>query len=95
MTGKNVAILYDTKGPDLRTCSFVNDKIELVKGNTIRINESDGVDRCDGTENSITLNYPNVLKDLMVGSTILIDDGFYKLIVKEKDEMVMKKLKRF
>ena len=84
--GANIAILYDTKGPDLRTCSFVNDKIELVKGNTIRINESDGVDRCDGTENSITINYPNVLKDLKIGSTILIDDGFYKLIVKEKDD---------
>ena len=46
--GANIAILYDTKGPDLRTCSFVDDKIELVKGNTIRINESDGEDRKDG-----------------------------------------------
>lgn len=79
--GANIAILYDTKGPDLRTCSFVDDKIELVKGNTIRILESDGEDRCDGTSSSITLNYPNVLKDLVVGSTILIDDGFYKLTV--------------
>ena len=84
--GANIAILYDTKGPDLRTCSFVDDKIELVKGNTIRINESDGEDRCDGTKDSITLNYPNVLKDLKVGSTILVDDGFYKLIVIEKDD---------
>ncbi len=84
--GANIAILYDTKGPDLRTCSFVDDKIELVKGNTIRINESDGEDRCDGTKDAITLNYPNVLKDLKVGSTILVDDGFYKLIVIEKDD---------
>ena len=84
--GANIAILYDTKGPDLRTCSFVDDKIELVKGNTIRILESDGEDRCDGTSSSITLNYPNVLKDLVVGSTILVDDGFYKLTVVSIEE---------
>ncbi len=79
--GANIAILYDTKGPDLRTCSFVDDKIELVKGATIRIVESDGEDRHDGTKDQITLNYANVLKDLSVGSPILLDDGFYKLIV--------------
>lgn len=84
--GANIAILYDTKGPDLRTCSFIDDKIELVKGEKIRIVESDGEDRHDGTKNKITLNYPNVLKDLTVGSSILLDDGFYKLIVTSVEE---------
>lgn len=84
--GTNVAILYDTKGPDLRTCSFVDDKIELVKGCTIRLLESDGEDRHNGTKDAITLNYPNVLKDLRVGGTVLLDDGFYKLIVKSIEE---------
>lgn len=79
--GTNIAILYDTKGPDLRTCSFVDDKIELVKGEKIRIVESDGEDGHDGTSKQITLNYPGVLKDLKVGSPILLDDGFYKLVV--------------
>lgn len=84
--GANIAILYDTKGPDLRTCSFVDDKIELVKGNYIRIVESDGEDRHDGTVEKITLNYPGVLGDLVVGSTILLDDGFYKLVVSSIEE---------
>ncbi len=84
--GANIAILYDTKGPDLRTCSFVDDKIELVKGEYIRILESDGIDKQDGTKEAISLNYPNVLKDLTVGSTILLDDGFYKLIVSSIEE---------
>lgn len=79
--GANIAILYDTKGPDLRTCSFLDDKIELIKGEKIRIVESDGEDGHDGTSHRITLNYPGVLKDLKVGSPILLDDGFYKLIV--------------
>ncbi len=84
--GANIAILYDTKGPDLRTCSFVDDKIELVKGNTIVIKESDGIDKHDGTSECITLNYPNVLKNLVIGSTILVDDGFYKLTVIARDD---------
>lgn len=75
--GANIAILYDTKGPDLRTCEFENDKLELIEGNTIRIVEEDVI----GNNERISLNYKGVLKDLKVGSTILLDDGFYKLIV--------------
>ncbi len=75
--GANIAILYDTKGPDLRTCEFENDKIELIKGNTIRIVEEDVI----GNNERISLNYKGVLADLKVGSTVLLDDGFYKLTV--------------
>ena len=80
--GANIGILYDTKGPDLRTCNFENDKIELVKGNTIRIVEEDVL----GTSERISLNYKGVLADLEVGSTILLDDGFYKLEVVSIEE---------
>lgn len=80
--GANIAILYDTKGPDLRTCSFENDLIELVEGKTIRIVEEDVVGTCE----RISLNYKGVLKDLSVGSTILLDDGFYKLEVVSVEE---------
>lgn len=78
----NIATLYDTKGPDLRTCSFENDKIELVSGNTIRIVEEDVL----GTQERISFNYKGILKDLHEGSVILVDDGFYKLIVESVDE---------
>ena len=77
--GTNIAILYDTKGPDLRTCSFKDDYIELIQGNTIRITENDIV----GTSEVISLNYKGILNDLNIGMTILIDDGFYKLVVEE------------
>lgn len=77
--GANIAILYDTKGPDLRTCTFENDKIELIAGETIRITEEEVL----GTNEVISLNYRGVLKDVSVGMTILVDDGFYKLVVEE------------
>lgn len=79
--GASVAILYDTKGPDLRTCSFVDDKIELVAGNTIQIVEEE----IEGTSEKICFNYRNIIKDLKKGMTILLDDGFYKLVVEGKD----------
>ncbi len=77
----NIAILYDTKGPDLRTCSFKDDKIELIAGNRIRIVEED----IEGTSEQICFNYKGIIKDLKVGMEILVDDGFYKLIVEETD----------
>ena len=81
--GANIAILYDTKGPDLRTCEFVDGSIELVKGETIKIVDKDII----GTEKEICFNYRGILNDIKVGMNIILDDGFYKLEVEnlEKD----------
>lgn len=80
--GANIATLYDTKGPDLRTCTFENDYIELVAGNTIRIVEEDIL----GTKEAISFNYKGILKDIKEGMSILLDDGFYKLTVISVEE---------
>ncbi len=79
--GTHLAILYDTKGPDLRTCTFEGDYIELVEGNTIRIVEEDLKDK--GTKEQISFNYRNIVKDLKPGMNVLLDDGFYRLVVEE------------
>ena len=77
----NIAILYDTKGPDLRTCSFDGDTIELVAGEKIRIVEEEVL----GTKDVICFNYRGVVKDLKVGMMVLLDDGFYKVLVESED----------
>lgn len=82
--GTNIAILYDTKGPDLRTCTFDGDYIELVEGSTIRIVEEDLKDK--GNKEKISFNYRNIVKDLKVGMSVLLDDGFYKLVVEEVED---------
>ena len=64
--GANIAILYDTKGPDLRTCSFKDDYIELVAGETIRIVEED----IEGTKDAICFNYKGIIKDKKIKVTI-------------------------
>ncbi len=64
--GANIAILYDTKGPDLRTCSFEGDYIELVAGSTIRIVEEE----ITGTKDAICFNYRGIVKDLKEGMSV-------------------------
>lgn len=78
----HIATLYDTKGPDLRTCSFEGDKISIKAGDTIKIVEEDIL----GTSERISFNYRGIVKDLKEGMTVLLDDGFYKLVVESSNE---------
>lgn len=79
--GIHIAKLYDTKGPDLRTCNFEGDYIDLVEGKTIRVVDEDII----GTAEKITFNYRQVIKDLRVGHLILLDDGLIRLEVISED----------
>lgn len=77
----NVAILYDTKGPDFRTGNMTNDKIELVEGKTIKIVKENVL----GTEEKFTVNYKNALDNINIDDIVLLEDGLMKLIVINKD----------
>lgn len=80
--GENVAILYDTKGPDLRTCNFENNSIDFIAGNTIRIVRESVI----GNKERISFNYPQVIDNLKVGTTVLLNDGFVRLEVISEEE---------
>lgn len=80
--GKNIAILFDTKGPDLRTCAFENDEVEFVAGQTVRIVREDII----GNKDRICFNFPQVIDNLTVGTTILLNDGFVRLEVISVEE---------
>lgn len=86
--GTNVAIIYDTKGPDFRTGVMAEGGIRLEEGSIIRIVKKDVL----GTEESFTVNYKSVLKDINIGDKVLLEDGLMKLEVidKEKDDLVCK-----
>lgn len=86
--GTNVAILYDTKGPDFRTGVMSEGGIKLEEGKTIKIVKKDVL----GTEESFTVNFKNVLKRINVGDFVLLEDGLMKLEVigKEGEDLVCK-----
>src|SRR5699024_5334243 len=91
--GKTVAILLDTKGPEIRTGTMENGKVDIVKGQTINISMDETV---LGTNERFSVTYPQLIDDVHVGSKILLDDGLVELevveILKEKNELKTKAL---
>lgn len=75
--GKTVAILLDTKGPEIRTGKLAVDVIELVQGEYITLSTEDFL----GDKDRIPVTYKDLPTDVSVGSTILIDDGLIGLTV--------------
>ncbi|MBU8910429.1 MAG: pyruvate kinase [Desulfobacterales bacterium] len=77
-----IGILIDTKGPEIRTCD--NDKPLAVKyGDTIRI-KGDPDKRSKGKV--VCVSYEHFVKDIPIGSSIMIDDGYIALAVMDKDD---------
>lgn len=78
-TGKPVAILLDTKGPEIRTGTLAVDAVELVEGNTIILT----TEEVAGTAERVSITYDELPQDVNPGDTILIDDGLIGLTVQE------------
>ncbi|MCY8858780.1 pyruvate kinase [Bacillus atrophaeus] len=77
--GKNVGILLDTKGPEIRTREMENGAIELVAGTELTVT----MDEVLGTPEKISVTYEGLADDVQKGSTILLDDGLIGLEVLE------------
>lgn len=76
-TGKTVAILLDTKGPEIRTHTMENGAIELKEGTEIII----AMNEVLGTSKKFSITYPGLIEDVNKGSRILLDDGLIGLEV--------------
>ncbi|MFD1348443.1 pyruvate kinase [Oceanobacillus caeni] len=79
---KTVAILLDTKGPEIRTGSFVNGQDEIVAGKTVYIS----MNEIEGTAERFSVTYPGLIDDVHEGSKILLDDGLIELEVTAIDK---------
>ncbi|CQR48115.1 Pyruvate kinase [Paraliobacillus sp. PM-2] len=92
-TGKTVAILLDTKGPEIRTGVMKDGQVEIIKGNNINVSMDDTV---LGTSEKFAVTYPELINDVHQGSKILLDDGLIELEVEEiltdKNELKTKAL---
>ncbi|MGC6767017.1 pyruvate kinase [Enterococcus sp. LJL51] len=81
ITGKRVAILLDTKGPEIRTNDMENGAITLKTGDVIRISMTE----VQGTNEKFSITYPELINDVTIGSHILLDDGLIDLEVSDID----------
>ena len=78
-----VAILIDTKGPEIRTKDLKDGKSVYLKiGSTFTITTDD----IEGDETIVSITYDEIAEDVEVGDAILIDDGLIELEVKEIEE---------
>ena len=78
-----MAILLDTKGPEIRTGVLKDGKKVLLKeGETITLTNEE----IEGDETKVSLTYKGLVDDVQIGNMILIDDGLIGLKVKEKTE---------
>ena len=78
-----IAILLDTKGPEIRTGVLAgDDDVELAEGQTFTLTTKE----VEGTNEIVSVTYAELPQDVSVGDTILIDDGLMELRVEEIKE---------
>nr|WP_320060068.1 pyruvate kinase [uncultured Bacteroides sp.] len=82
MVSNKIAILMDTKGPEVRTTACaepiaysIGEKVKIV-GDPLR----------ETTRECIAVSYPGFIKDVCVGGDVLIDDGDLALRVLEQTD---------
>jgi len=78
-TGNTIAILLDTKGPEIRTGNLKKPEVELKQGETLILTTEEIV----GDEKRISVSYKGLANDVRPGSVILIDDGLIGVEVTE------------
>eukprot|EP00741_Cyanophora_paradoxa_P002707 tig00000622_g2627.t1 len=77
----NVAILLDTKGPEIRTGLLKGHQaVDIVAGQEVKLVTDYSV---EGDGKVIALSYKNITKKIKPGNTVLIADGSLSLTVKE------------
>ena len=79
----DIAILMDTKGPEVRTTFAENNEIELHTGDIVKVV---GNPDLVSTKDCIAVNYINFVRDLNIDDDILFDDGEIDLKVESKDD---------
>lgn len=77
--GKPVALLLDTKGPEIRIGQFECGMIELHPNDMFTLTTVE----CPGTREMVHVNYKNLPRIVKQGDRILIDDGLVEMFVAE------------
>ncbi len=83
-TGQPLAILLDTKGPEIRTIKLEGGQdVDLEAGQTFTFTTDASV---VGNKDIVAVTYPGFAADLSVGNTILVDDGLIEMEVTKVTE---------
>ena len=78
---ERLAILLDTKGPEVRTTAMA-EKIVLAKGDLLKL--KGGRADSQSSRQMLYVNYPHFAKEVPREARVMIDDGEIELIVEKK-----------
>ena len=84
--GRPVALLLDTKGPEIRVKTFAGGRAVLREGKTFTLTTRE----VEGSDSIVSVTYEGFPGDVYIGYKVLLDDGLLELRVEEvKDEDVV------
>lgn len=78
---ENIALLIDTKGPEVRTTG-IEVPMRVEKGDVVYMSGNQAL----SGERLIHVSYSNFVHDVKIGDKILIDDGDVEFVVRDKKE---------
>jgi len=79
---KEVALMLDTKGPEIRVGKFKTGSVQLNKGQKFILT----AEEIDGDNERVTLTYPDLVKKVKKDNVIVLSDGLISLLVEETDD---------
>ena len=77
--GLPVAMLLDTKGPEIRIGKFATGEAYLKEGDTFTLLNED----IDGDNTKVSVTYKNLYNEVKEGTRILINDGLIEVVVEK------------
>lgn len=80
--GLYIPIALDTKGPEMRTGLMENGKVDVIRGQKMRISMTPVL----GNKERFSCSYAGLYDDAKIGDVLLVDDGNLELQVIGKDE---------
>ena len=88
---RHVAVMMDVKGPEIRT-GAVAAPLPLEVGSLLEfrsgaspLQEQNAAWGNSGSVASVSVNYPDLARDVTVGATVLVDSGLLRMRVVDKD----------
>ena len=81
-----VALMLDTKGPEMRLGEFANGEVQLTAGNKFTLTFDD----TPGDETHCSVNHKKLYEEVTIGEKLLLSDGLVELRIDEiKDKDII------
>ena len=78
-TGQSIALMLDTKGPEVRIRTFLQGEAKLETGQAFTLTTRE----VDGDETCVSITYDRLPEKVQPGTRILLDDGLVELTVQQ------------